>query len=404
MLTGNFKSIKNIRSNNDIKCSNYIKDKKNMKNNIIAGFLVILFFVFLYFFNQIDKVELINRAGTSYEKAVVVEILEDNLQEDGSRIGYQKVNVKVTSGSLKGNIYEATSFAGNLYGADCRVGMKVIVGISEYDNNATLSVYSYQRSNVIYMFVGLFLLMIWIIGGRKGFKSALGLIFTFICIIYLFLPMLYKGYSPFFSAVVVIILVSIVSLYLIDGISKKSISAMIGTIVGVIISGVFAAGFGYFSKISGYNVSEIEELVFIANNTKLQVGGILFAGILIASLGAVMDVSMSIASTINEIHLHNPEISRGELFKSGINVGRDMMGTMSNTLILAFTGGSINTLIMNYAYNLKYNQLINMYQVGIEIMQGISGSLAIILAVPLVSFISAYLLKVDLTNRYKCNK
>ncbi|MDU7242170.1 YibE/F family protein [Clostridium sp.] len=377
------------------------KSNKKIKRHIIASLIIILFFVFLYFFNGIEKVELINRAGTSYEKAVVVEIIEDNIQEDGSRIGYQKIKVKILSGNLKGKIYEATSFAGNLYGADCTVGMKVIVGISEHDSSATLSVYSYQRSNISYMFVGLFLLMLWLIGGRKGFKSALGLIFTFICIIYLFLPMLYKGYSPFFSAVVVIILVTIISLYLIDGISKKSISAMIGTIIGVIISGLFAAGFGYFSKISGYNVSEIEELVFIANNTKLQVGGILFAGILIASLGAVMDVSMSIASTINEIHLHNPEISKGDLFKSGINVGRDMMGTMSNTLILAFTGGSINTLIINYAYNLKYNQLINMYQVGIEIMQGISGSLAIILAVPLVSFISAWLLTTDFWSNQK---
>ena len=367
-----------------------------MKRSVVAGLIIILFFIFLYFFNKIEKIELINRSGTSYEKAVVLEILEDNIQEDGSRIGYQKIKVKVLSGDLKGNIYDATSFAGNLYGADCTVGMKVIVGISEYDSNATLSVYSFYRSNIIYMFIGLFLLMLWLIGGKKGLKSALGLIFTFICIIYLFLPMLYKGYSPFLSAVVVIILVSIVCLYLIDGISKKSISAMIGTIIGVIIAGIFAAGFGHFSKISGYNVSEVEELIFIANNTKLQVGGILFAGILIASLGAVMDVSMSIASTINEIYLHNPEISKSELFKSGINVGKDMMGTMSNTLILAFTGGSRNTLILNYAYNLKYNQLVNMYEIGIEIMQGISGSLAIILAVPLVSFISSWLLTTNI--------
>ena len=104
-----------------------------------------------------------------------------------------------------------------------------------------------------------------------------------------------------------------------------------------------------------------------------------------------MDVSISIASTLNEIYSHN-NIGKKELFKSGINVGRDMMGTMSNTLILAFTGGSINTLILNYAYALRYNQVINMYEVGIEIMQGVSGSIAIILSVPLVSIVSACLL------------
>lgn len=367
-----------------------LRRKKNINSKVITFCFLIIFFIFLYFFNNIERVELVNSSGTSYVKAVVNEIVEDNIQEDGSRIGYQKVMLKVLSGKLKGQLIEGTSFAGYLYGADCTVGMKVIASISKYEDNASAAVYSYDRSNIIYIFVGLFLLMLWIIGGKKGFKSAIGLVFTFICIIYLFLPILYKGYSPFLSAVIVIILITIVSLYLIDGITKKSISAMIGTIIGVIIAGICAAGFGYVAKISGYNVSEVEELVFVANNTELKVGGILFSAILIASLGAVMDVSMSISSTLTEIYNHNKNIGRVELFKSGINVGRDMMGTMSNTLILAFTGGSINTLILNYAYALKHNQIINMYEIGIEIMQGVSGSIAIILSVPLVSIISSY--------------
>lgn len=369
-----------------------LRRKKNINSKVITFCFLIIFFIFLYFFNNIERVELVNSSGTSYVKAVVNEIVEDNIQEDGSRIGYQKVMLKVLSGKLKGQLIEGTSFAGYLYGADCTVGMKVIASISKYEDNASAAVYSYDRSNIIYIFVGLFLLMLWIIGGKKGFKSAIGLVFTFICIIYLFLPMLYKGYSPFLSAVIVIILITIVSLYLIDGITKKSISAMIGTIIVVIIAGICAAGFGYVAKISGYNVSEVEELVFVANNTELKVGGILFSAILIASLGAVMDVSMSISSTLTEIYNHNKNIGRVELFKSGINVGRDMMGTMSNTLILAFTGGSINTLILNYAYALKHNQIINMYEIGIEIMQGVSGSIAIILSVPLVSIISSYFL------------
>ena len=357
-----------------------LRRKKNINSKVITFCFLIIFFIFLYFFNNIERVELVNSSGTSYVKAVVNEIVEDNIQEDGSRIGYQKVMLKVLSGKLKGQLIEGTSFAGYLYGADCTVGMKVIASISKYEDNASAAVYSYDRSNIIYIFVGLFLLMLWIIGGKKGFKSAIGLVFTFICIIYLFLPMLYKGYSPFLSAVIVIILITIVSLYLIDGITKKSISAMIGTIIGVIIAGICAAGFGYVAKISGYNVSEVEELVFVANNTELKVGGILFSAILIASLGAVMDVSMSISSTLTEIYNHNKNIGRVELFKSGINVGRDMMGTMSNTLIL------------NYAYALKHNQIINMYEIGIEIMQGVSGSIAIILSVPLVSIISSYFL------------
>lgn len=132
---------------------------------------------------------------------------------------------------------------------------------------------------------------------------------------------------------------------------------------------------------------------FIAPNSGIKIGGLLFSGIIISSLGAVMDVGMSISSTINEIHEKNPGLSAAELFQSGMNVGRDMIGTMSNTLILAFAGGSVITLIINYAYDLSLNQIINSYNIGIEIMQGISGSLGIILTVPFVSFISSRLLK-----------
>jgi uncharacterized membrane protein len=112
-----------------------------------------------------------------------------------------------------------------------------------------------------------------------------------------------------------------------------------------------------------------------------------------------MDVSMSVSSAINEIYIQKPTLNRIELFKSGMNVGRDMMGTMANTLILAFTGGSINTLIFIYAYDMEYNQIMNMYPIGIEILRGISGSLGVIFTVPMVSLIAAYLIpKVKVNN------
>ena len=160
--------------------------------------------------------------------------------------------------------------------------------------------------------------------------------------------------------------------------------------MGVAVSGIIAMLFGKLSHISGYNTEEIENLIYVAQNCKLQVGDLLYSGILIASLGAVMDVAMSISSTIQEIHDRNPEISKKELFKSGIHVGKDMMGTMSNTLILAFAGGSLNTLVFIFAYNYSYHQIINMYSIGIELMQGISASMGVILTVPFTSLAGAF--------------
>ncbi len=203
---------------------------------------------------------------------------------------------------------------------------------------------------------------------------------------------MYVGVSPFVAATLTSVIVTVVVMSLIGGCSYKTLCSVLGTVTGVLIAGATAYLFGYLGHISGLNVDDVETLAFIAQNSRLDVAGVLFSGILIASLGAVMDVSMSIASTIAEIHANSPELDFKRLFRSGIHVGRDMMGTMSNTLILAFAGGSINTLIIIYSYNMPYLEFMNQYAIGIELLRGISGSIGVILTVPVVSAISAFLM------------
>lgn len=345
--------------------------------------------VFGYFLNHLDKSKLMETEGRTFEKARVVSITEDNLQSNGSRVGSQEVEVEIRTGEHKGEILSATSSSSYLYGADCTVGLRVIVIISESDEYMTVSVYNYDREIQLYAVIGIFLLVLGLIGGRKGWKSALGLVFTFCCIIFVFLPLVYRGCSPVFAAVFIVMLITVVVMYLIDGFTVKSLCAMAGTVSGVGIAAVCAEIFGKISHISGYNVDDIENLVYIGQMTNIRIGELMFAGILISALGAVMDVAMSVASTINEIYEKSPDLGEKELFLSGIHVGRDMMGTMSNTLILAFAGGSVNTFIYIYSYNYNYYQVINMYAIGIEIIQGISATLGVILTVPLVSLFAS---------------
>ena len=125
----------------------------------------------------------------------------------------------------------------------------------------------------------------------------------------------------------------------------------------------------------------------------IQVGGLLFSGLLISSLGAVMDVAMSISSSMQELCSQNPEISRLELMRAGMRVGRDMMGTDSNTLILAFAGTSLSMLVLDYAYELPYLQIINSNNIGIAVMQGLSGSFGVVLTVPATVLMAAYIYK-----------
>lgn len=195
------------------------------------------------------------------------------------------------------------------------------------------------------------------------------------------------------SAVFICAVTAAVTLYLIGGAGKKTVCATAGTLAGVVIAGVAAAIFSRLSGITGWNVSDIESLLTLWQTNNIQVGGLLFSGLLISSLGAVMDVAMSISSSMQELCSQNQEISRLELMRAGMRVGRDMMGTDSNTLILAFAGTSLSMLVLDYAYELPYLQIINSNNIGIAVMQGLSGSFGVVLTVPATVLMAAYIYK-----------
>ena len=352
---------------------------------------IVLFAGFVWKINQTEKTQLAVRTGQTFEKATVVEILQDNLQADGSRVGEQKVRVRMLTGVRKGEELDITSSAGFLFGAPCTVGMKVIVMQSVAGSTTIASVYSQDREWVVYAFAGLYLLSLIIIGGKQGLKGCLGLVFTFFCMIFVYLPLIYRNYSPFGVAVFVCFLTTLVTMYLIGGPTRKTIAATLGTLAGVVIAGLSAQLFSMASGINGYNVSDIESLMTLWNTNGIQVGGLLFSGLLISALGAVMDVAMSVSSSMQEVYAQSPEMTKMELFRSGLRIGRDMMGTDSNTLILAFVGGSVSMLLLDYSYDLPYQQIINSNNIGIAIMQGLAGSFGVVLSVPVTVLICTLL-------------
>ena len=374
----------------NIKFTGLLTRKKAVRYLIYVLF-VCAFAVFVIKLNQVEKTELVVRTGQTFEKAKVVKILQDNLEENGTRVGEQKVRVRMLTGVRKGEELDITSSSGYLYGAACKQGMKVIVMQSVAGDSTVASVYTQDREGVIYIFALIYLMVLCLIGGKQGIKGCLGLVFTFFCVIFVYLPLVYLKYSPFWTAVFVCFITTLVTMYLIGGPTQKTCAATLGTLVGVILAGVSAWCFSKASGISGYNVSDIETLMTLWNTNRIQVGGLLFSCLLISCLGAVMDVAMSISSAIDEIYRQNLSLSRKELFKAGLRVGRDMMGTDSNTLILAFAGSSVSTLLLDYSYNLPYQQIINSNNIGIAIMQGLAGSFGIVLSVPFTVLICTIL-------------
>ena len=349
--------------------------------------------------NQVTKTEIVNRSGQTFETGVVTRILQDNIQEDGTRVGQQTVVVEMTSGVKKGQELTTTSSAGFLFGAPCTVGMRVIVMQSVAGDTVVTSVYSMDRGMIIVGFAVLYILALCLVGGMKGVRGAAGLIFTFVAIIFVYLPLVYRGYSPFWVSVFICAVTTLVTMYFIGGATRKTLCATLGTLAGVVIAGITATVFSELSGISGWNVSDIESLMTLNQINGIQVGGLLFSGLLISALGAVMDVAMSISSAMQEFCDQNPKISRLELMRAGMRVGRDMMGTDSNTLILAFAGTSLSMLVLDYAYDLPFLQIINSNNIGIAVMQGLSGSFGIVLSVPATVVMAAYIYKAELRRQ-----
>ncbi|SDZ17613.1 Uncharacterized membrane protein [Evansella caseinilytica] len=373
--------------------------RKRTKTLLIAA-IPAACILFLFWFHSGEKVIFNEQTGSAYiryEKAKVLDIVSENIEQDDTLsdlyLGKQELEVEILTGEYKGETHIITNYLSTLYHVHVQPGSQIIVSVDTVNPEIfTISVYSHHRSPVLYGLIFIFLAFMGIIGGKKGLKSVGGIVLTVALIIFLFIPMLYRGYSPIFASILIIILATCLTLFLLNGWSAKTIAATLGTVIGVIIAGVISSLAGSLAHVTGFNAYEAETLILVARETSMQIRGLLFAGILIASLGAIMDIAMSIASSIQEVHRTNRKATEKHLFKSGMNVGKDMMGTSANTLILAFTGTSLNALLVIYSYNVQYHQFINMDLISIEIIQGIAGSISIVFTIPIVAYISSKLI------------
>ncbi len=333
-----------------------------------------------------------------YYSGKVITVLQNSLQDDpyvdDVQIGLQKCKVKILDGPFEGQEHEISHNVSRMYNIIAQEGMEVVLAIYEQDGQIEdINISSYKRSNVLIILTALFVLVTLIVGKFKGLKSLVSLMFTGTSIVYLMLPMIFKGVSPIIAAVIVVALSTAVTLTLISGFNKKTLVSVIGTLSGVILSAIIAFVFGKYANLSGITMEDAESMFYLAEYSDLKIQGIMFASIIIAALGAVMDVAVSLTSAIFELYEVNNKLSITDLIKSGMNIGTDMIGTMCNTLILAFAGGSLNTLILLFSASMNKVQLFNLDILGTEVIQALSGSIGIILTVPITVFVASYICK-----------
>ncbi|MBF4695770.1 YibE/F family protein [Fusibacter sp. Q10-2] len=330
-----------------------------------------------------------------FEKAHVSELLTENASPDywteGLRLGTQEVIVTIDSGEYKGEELHVTNYMNAYANVDLQQGTPIIVRLDLDTQKHPYVVYiaNYDRSFVLIALALIFAMLLIFLGGKKGISALTGLIFTVLSIWFLLIPLVQRGVPSILASILIVALTTIVSLFLLNGFSLKTLCATLGCIGGVTIAGIVAYIAGIMTPISGFNMTEAEELILRASDSGLKISGLLVSGILISSLGAVMDIALTITSAVSELHDMNPKATQTELFKASLNIGRDAMGTMANTLILAFAGASLNTLILFRIFDYPYLQIFNSDMITVEIIQGLAGSIGIILTVPFVAALSS---------------
>jgi uncharacterized membrane protein len=345
-------------------------------------------------------------AGIFYEKATVLEVQKNqyqNLQDAEDQLtGKQLLRIEMTSGRDKGRQFSNVENVFNIYkGCVVEEGDDITVAVA-YDENGSiydLDVQDYDRTKPLLIVLLLFVAITILVGGKVGAKSLLSLTLSFVCMFAVVIPLLIGGAPTLPTILLMCAYVTVVDFVILDGVNKKTLCAILGTVSGVVFAALFSELACALLRLNGYKtyVTEptVEALVLLKQqqplNKSLQIGDLLAGGILIATLGAVNDVAMSISSAMNELIAVNPDLSRRKLFKSGMSIGRDMVGTMTNTLILAFVGASLVVMIFLVTNDPTMQQLMSSAYLSLEVIQGVASSVGVVLAVPLSVFIGTLL-------------
>lgn len=263
--------------------------------------------------------------------------------------------------------------------------------VESYTQNGVRQFYfgDFIRITPLLWLLAIFCILIVVFAKMQGFKTVISLGFTCVAVFVVLIPAILNGHNIYFWSILVSIYITVMTLSIISGYNLKSLCAVIGCISGVFSSGLVVLVMDKFLNMTGLLEEESIYLYQLYPDNPINLKAIIFAMIIVGALGAVMDVSMSISSSLYELKQKSPSISSKELMKSGFTIGRDMMGTMANTLVLAYIGSSLTCVLLLVSYNASLEQVINKEMIVAEILQALAGSLGMLLTLPLTSAVCA---------------
>ena len=380
------------------------------KDEIIYILMVLLSVLYIFLGNRaanINKVDYsLNYETGTPQKAKVIRVIDPEYQKIVYN-GYETEDKIIlfegqfTTGYRKGATFTAIQSIDSMYAIDMRVvqpGDKVVVYLNQNQNAPEVKYMfaEYHRIDFILLLMVAFCVILLILGRRNGVNTLVSLVFTILSIFYVFIPAVLNGGNIYSWAISTCIFIIVMTLMIISGFSRKSLAAMIGCTAGVIVAGVLTLITTKISHLTGLTTEDSMYLLFLNNENPIDLKGVVFAAIILGAVGAIMDVSMSLSSSLAELKEQAGGMTSSQLTRSGMVIGRDIMGTMANTLILAYIGSSLSVTLLLAAYNASSPLLLfNTEMILVELLQAVAGSLGILLTIPLTSIVCGILYRSD---------
>lgn len=358
-----------------------------------VSLLILLTVGILLLPTEVRRGENSNRVRTV---GIVLSIDNSSLEKCGIiNTGDQGVTVKIIKGKYKNNIIDANNILMGKLDLDklFKKDEKVLLAldIDEYGKIINGNAVDHYRINIILLLFILFISALILYGGWTGVKAVLSFIFTGVVVWKILIPGFLNGINPLLLAVFVVMVITFVIIFLIGGLTRRGLVAFIGAISGVIITAILSVIFGHFFKVHGA-VKPFSESLLYSGYGNLDLTQIFLAGIFISSSGAVMDIAMDISTSMEELKRESPGITRWKLIMCGLRVGRAVTGTMTTTLLLAYSGSFTALLMVFMAQGTPLMNILNLTYVSAEILQTLVGSFGLVLTAPLTAFIGGFML------------
>jgi uncharacterized membrane protein len=371
--------------------SHPLPEDQAMKNLFLVTFILTLALPL-----AATPAEQVGFSPAEYSRARIVEITKKRPEGNVPReMSETIVTVEILDGAHEGEKMNAVFGGDSDLPAELqyREGMTVFVGISPgagRGDRSPVTIYDSDNTPAIIVMAVVFVIAIALVGRLKGVLSLLALVVTVSLLFLILIPATLKGLPSLPVSMGIAILSILITLPIIAGLRKKTAAAILGSAGGVLGAALLAILAGHFIHLSGIVTDEMLTVFFVAEHT-IDVRGLALSGMIIAALGALMDVCMSIASSASELYQARPDMDRGGAFRALMNIGTDILGSMVNTLILAYVGSSLSMVLfiaLRMQPGMPFWMVLNHAPVLSEIVRSLVGSLGMFMAIPLTAFFS----------------